>query len=250
MAPCTASNNNQCFMCFHDGKNFQMSIIKISDNSTIMSQLTLSTPSIDTYLKAHPATPPVSLETAYQSLQNKTCPSPDFLGWVDLPSRMMDQIGEIQKVAHTLHDMADVLIVCGIGGSYLGARALIEALKDTTSREVVFLGNHLSGREYERIFATYHGARVVACVISKSGTTLETAISYRLVRTFLLSKYSPEETQQRLVTITDEAHGALRAETVQQGYTSFVLPADIGGRYSVLTAVGLLPCAFAGIDIQ
>lgn len=129
-----------------------------------------------------------------------------------------------------MQDMSDVLIVCGIGGSYLGARALIEALKIPPTpfyqggTEIVFLGNHLSGVEYEKVFQKYAEKRVSACIISKSGTTLETAVSYRLVKNFLLSKYSEDEVRQRLVTITDETHGALRTETQKQGYTSFVLP--------------------------
>jgi len=103
--------------------------------------------------------------------------------------------------------------------------------------------------EYEKVFRKYAQKRVSACIISKSGTTLETAISYRLVRNFLLSKYSESEVKERIVTITDAEHGALRAETQKQGYKSYILPSDIGGRYSVLTAVGLLPIAVAGIDI-
>lgn len=132
----------------------------------------------------------------------------------------------------------------------MGARALIEALSDDASIDVVFLGNHLSGREYERIFKTYQNKKVSACVISKSGTTMETAISYRLVRDFLLSKYTPEEVQKRIVVVTDERSGALRAEADKQGYKSYVLPGDIGGRYSVLTPVGLVPCSVSGIDIH
>ncbi len=131
-----------------------------------------------------------------------------------------EKIAEIQTYADALSSKSDVLIVCGIGGSYLGARAIIEAFSDpyATSKncEVVFLGNHLSGREYERIFNQYQEKRVSACIISKSGTTLETAISYRLVRNFLLSKYLPEEVKERIITITDEKNGALRAESEKQ----------------------------------
>ena len=103
--------------------------------------------------------------------------------------------------------------------------------------------------EYEKVFQKYAQKRVSACIISKSGTTLETAVSYRLVRDFLLSKYAESEVRERIVTITDVKSGALRMETDKQGYISYVLPSDIGGRYSVLTAVGLLPLAVAGIDI-
>jgi len=198
------------------------------------------------------------MQEVHSSLQNWTCLGSDFLWWVDLPENTTEEdVWNIQHAAEELQKVSDVLIVCGIGGSYLGARAIIEALQTPLNpslsgghySEVVFLGNHLSGREYDRIFASLQNKRVSACIISKSGTTLETAISYRLVRNFLLSKYSEEEVKNRIITITDENNGALRVETMRQGYHSFILPADIGGRYSVLTPVGLLPCAFAGIDI-
>lgn len=196
----------------------------------------------------------ISLWDAHRALQEKTCRGSDFLGWIDLPEEMTDEkIAEIQSYADNLRGKSDVLIVCGIGGSYLGARAILEAFSDlygSETCEVVFLWNHLSGREYDRIFTEYREKRVSACVISKSGTTMETAISYRLVRDFLLSKYSEEEVKTRIVTITDATNGALRVETDKQWYKSYILPGDIGGRYSVLTAVWLLPCAVAGVDIR
>ena len=220
-----------------------------------MPTLTLATTYVDEFLSTRNLKPKISIEEAHTSLQNKTCQGAEYLGWMDLPLDMTDEkIREIQDFTQELRKNADVLIVCGIGGSYLWARALLEAFSDpyesSLSGKVVFLWNHLSGREYERIFTQYREERVVACIISKSGTTMETAISYRLVRDFLLSKYSPEEVQRRIVTITDETHGALRAETEKEVYKSYVLPGNIGGRYSVLTPVGLVPCAFAGIDIQ
>lgn len=183
-------------------------------------------------------------------MQKKTCLGSDFLGWINLPKGIQDDIADIQGTAEMIRSVSDVLIVCGIGGSYLGARAVIEALQPICETiEIIFLGNHLSGTEYEKIFQKYADKSVSTCVISKSGTTLETAISYRLVRAFLLSKYSETEVRERIVTITDEQQGALRTETEKQGYKSYILPGDIGGRYSVLTAVGLLPIAVAGIDI-
>lgn len=188
------------------------------------------------------------------SLQEKTCSGSEYLGWIDFPETLSNEkIAEIQSYGDSLREKSDVLIVCGIGGSYLWARAIIEAFSDpygSDSCEVIFLGNHLSGREYDRIFTKYAEKNVSACVISKSGTTMETAISYRLVREFLLSKYSPEEVKARIVTVTDEKNGALRAESDKQGYKSYILPGDIGGRYSVLTPVWLIPCAVAWVDIQ
>ncbi|MBP7773652.1 glucose-6-phosphate isomerase [Candidatus Gracilibacteria bacterium] len=217
-----------------------------------MSSISLSTRYVDDFLQGKVKnTPQISLFDAHKSLQEKTCKGAEYLGWIDLPAHMPDEkISEIQEYSDTLRNESDVLIVCGIGGSYLGARALIEALSDDASIDVVFLGNHLSGREYERIFKTYQNKKVSACVISKSGTTMETAISYRLVRDFLLSKYTSEEVQRRIVVVTDEKNGALRLEVDKQGYISYVLPGDIGGRYSVLTPVGLIPCAVAGINIR
>jgi glucose-6-phosphate isomerase len=218
-----------------------------------MSNLSLSTSYVDDFLqKSSSGESPISLLEAHTLLQEKTCKWSDYLGWIDLPEEMTDEkIAEIQSYAHTLRTQSDVLIVCGIGGSYLGARALIEACIDhsNSKTEVVFLWNHLSGTEYERIFLYYHDKRVSACIISKSGTTMETAISYRLVRNFLLSKYSAEEVKMRIVTITDEKNGSLRTETEIQWYKSYILPSDIWGRYSVLSSVGLLPCAVAGVDI-
>lgn len=216
--------------------------------------LSIETGYVDIFLAWRNWIPTISITEAHKSLQEKTCKGSEYLGWLDLPEDMTDEkIAEIQSYADKLREKSDVLIVCGIGGSYLGARAILEAFSDpygSETCEVVFLWNHLSGREYERIFTKYREKRVSACVISKSGTTMETAISYRLVRDFLLSKYSEEEVKSRVVSITDEKNGALRAETDKQWYKSYILPGDIGGRYSVLTAVWLLPCAVAGVDIQ
>ena len=131
-----------------------------------------------------------------------------------------EKITEIQDYANKMAANTDVLIVCGIGGSYLGTRAIIEALEGIILSdrlcEVVYLGNHLSGREYERIFTQYKNKRISACIISKSGTTIETAISYRLVRNFLLSRYSLAEVKERIVVVTDERAGSLRAESDKQ----------------------------------
>lgn len=216
--------------------------------------LLIRTDYVDKFITGKEWGPMISLADAHQSLQERTCKGAEYLGWINLSEDMTDdKIAEIQSHAESIREKSDVLIVCGIGGSYLGARAILEAFSDpygSETCEVVFLWNHLSGREYDRIFTKYREKRVSACIISKSGTTMETAISYRLVRDFLLSKYPLEEVNTRIVTITDEKNGALRAETDRQWYKSYILPHDIGGRYSVLTAVWLLPCAVAGIDIQ
>jgi len=217
--------------------------------------LSLSTSYVDNFLKKTAVDRPViSLLEAHKSLQDKTCKGSDYLWWINFPEEVTDEkITEIQDYANKMAANTDVLIVCGIGGSYLGTRAIIEALEGIILSdrlcEVVYLGNHLSGREYERIFTQYKNKRISACIISKSGTTIETAISYRLVRNFLLSRYSLAEVKERIVVVTDERAGSLRAESDKQWYKSYILPGDIGGRYSVLTPVGILPCAIAGIDI-
>lgn len=214
------------------------------------SPLTLNTDYVDVFLWNKKTSPKISLWEAHKSIQDKSSIGSEYLGWIDLPeSTNNETLSEIQTFCEMLQSNTDVLIVCGIGGSYLGARALIEALNIWT-KEVVFLGNHLSGLEYEKVFTKYRDKTVSACIISKSGTTIETAISYRLIRNFLLSKYSLEEVKKRIVTVTDEKNGALRTESDKQGYKSYILPSDIGGRYSVLTPVGLIPCAFSGVDIQ
>jgi glucose-6-phosphate isomerase len=216
--------------------------------------LSLSTTYVDDFLSKTSVSPSViTLTDAHKSLQNKTCKGSEYLWWIDFPEDITDErIIEIQNCANKIIANTDVFIVCGIGGSYLGTRAIIEAFSDPRTQntcEFVYLGNHLSAREYERIFHKYSEKRISACVISKSGTTLETAISYRLVRDFLLSKYSEEEVKTRIFTVTDRENGALREESDKQWYQSYVLPGNIGGRYSVMTPVWLFPCAIAGIDI-
>ncbi len=215
-----------------------------------MTQFFIDTTYIDTYLGDKNSSQKISLETAHKSLQDKTCRGADYLGWIHNESVNASLLENIAYHAAQIIQRNDVLLVCGIGGSYLGARAVIEALWAKSKTQVIFLGYHLSGREYKKIFDSIKDKSVSACVISKSGTTMETAIAYRMVKKFLLSKYSEMELQSRIITITDEKNGALRTETQKQWYVSYVLPGNIGGRYSVLTPVGLLPIAVAGIDIQ
>lgn len=214
-----------------------------------MWKLYLNTSYVDSYLADKKYTSSISLEEAHKSLQNKTSKWSDYLGWIHPEANVQSLLSDIIHHASEITKRYDVLLVCGIGGSYLGARAVIESL-GSSQTEILFLGYHLSGKEYQKIFERIKDKSVAACIISKSGTTMETAIAYRMVRKFLLSKYSPAELQGRIITITDEKNGALRTETQKQWYVSYVLPSDIGWRYSVLTPVGLLPIAVAGIDIQ
>ncbi len=192
---------------------------------------------------------PVSITDAHKFIQEKTCLWNEYLGWLH-PEYIEPTVEDIISHAEKIRSTSDVFIVCGIGGSYLGARALIEAFDKNWGIDIVFLGNHLSSREYKKVFNKYREKNISACIISKSGTTLETALSYRLIKTLLLSKYSPEEVRERISVVTDAEKWTLKQEAIKEGYKQYILPDDIGGRYSVLTPVGLLPCAVAGIDIR
>ena len=215
-----------------------------------MQYLSLNTSYVDFYLKNKYTENNPQLIEAHESIQDKACRGADYLGWIEWVDASDTVLENISYHAIEVIKRNDILLVCGIGGSYLGARAIIEALGNMSKTQVIFLGYHISGKEYERVFELIKDKSVSACIISKSGTTMETAIAYRMVRKFLLSKYPEVELQGRIVTITDEKNGALRTETEKQGYVSYVLPSNIGGRYSVLTPVGLFPIAVAGIDIR
>ena len=175
----------------------------------------------------------------------------DYLGWVDKPiSPDFMEIELIQSTAEALRSHSEVLIVIGIGGSYLGARAAIEMLNPSLSSNVFFAGHHLSGAYLKQLIQEIGNRDVSLNVISKSGTTTEPALAFRFLRQYMLQRYGKEETKRRIVITTDLEKGALREMARREGYGSFTVPSDIGGRYSVLTPVGLLPMAFAGIDIN
>lgn len=195
---------------------------------------------------------------ALDTLHNKTGEGNDFLGWVTLPSDYdKEEFARIKKAAEFIKNNADVLIVIGIGGSYLGARAVIEALtspnynllnKDTP--DIYFIGNSISPSMLNETLALCEGKDICVNVISKSGTTTEPAIAFRVFRDLVNSKYSKEEAAKRIFATTDKAKGTLKELADAEGYETFVVPDDVGGRFSVLTAVGLLPIAAAGIDID
>lgn len=175
----------------------------------------------------------------------------DYLGWVNKPiSPDFMEIELIQSTAEALRSHSEVLIVIGIGGSYLGARAAIEMLNPSLSSNVFFAGHHLSGAYLKQLIQEIGNRDVSLNVISKSGTTTEPALAFRFLRQYMLQRYGKEETKRRIVITTDLEKGALREMAKREGYVSFTVPSDIGGRYSVLTPVGLLPMAFAGIDIN
>lgn len=195
---------------------------------------------------------------ALNTLHNKTGEGNDFLGWVDLPTNYdKDEFSRIKKAADFIKKNADVLIVIGIGGSYLGARAVIEALKSSNynllakdTPQIYFIGNSISPSMLNETVALCEGKDICVNVISKSGTTTEPAIAFRVFRDLVYSKYSDEEAATRIFCTTDKAKGTLKSLADTEGYETFVVPDDVGGRFSVLTAVGLLPIAVAGINID
>ena len=190
----------------------------------------------------------------HAGIENKTGAGNDFLGWVDYPTTYDKE--EFQKIvasAKEIRENYDCLVVCGIGGSYLGARAAIEALNGLLpddKMEILFLGQTFAPSYIAQVLKHLEKKNFAVNVISKSGTTTETALSFRLVKELLEKKVGKEKAAKAIYATTDKEKGALLDLSKKYGYTRFVLPADIGGRYSVFTAVGLLPMAVAGIDIQ
>ena len=195
---------------------------------------------------------------AMDTLMSKTGEGNDFLGWIDLPTNYdKEEFDRIKKSAEYIKKNADVLIVIGIGGSYLGARAVIEAVKSYNynllakdTPQIYFIGNSISPSSLNEIVSLCDGKDVCVNVISKSGTTTEPAIAFRVFRELVNSRYSKEEAAKRIFCTTDANKGTLKELADKEGYETFVVPDDVGGRFSVLTAVGLLPIAVAGIDID
>ncbi len=202
-----------------------------------------------------------AVTAAHTAIENKTGAGHEFLGWVDLPKNYdREEFARIQQAATKVKQDSDVLLVIGIGGSYLGARAAIEMLQhsfyNALSKEkrktpqIVFVGNNISSSYIHDVIDLLEGKDFSINVISKSGTTTEPAIAFRLFRKILEEKYGVEEARKRIYATTDKEKGALKTLANEEGYESFIIPDDIGGRYSVLTAVGLLPIAVANIDIN
>ena len=196
--------------------------------------------------------------SAHDTVNSKSGLGNDFLGWVTLPEDYdKEEFSRIKKAAEKIKNDTDVLIVIGIGGSYLGARAAIEFLKGPYYNslrkdvpEIYFTGNSISGSDLADVLALCEGKRVSVNIISKSGTTTEPAIAFRVFRKLLEERYGEEEAAKRIYCTTDKARGTLKALADEKGYECFVVPDDVGGRFSVLTAVGLLPIAAAGADID
>lgn len=188
------------------------------------------------------------LENAKEKLWSGKEP---FTGWVKLPFAYdKNELSAILSTAEKIRKQCEVLIVIGIGGSYLGAQAAISALRTETTPEIYFAGQNLSGTYHKELLDKIRGKELCLCVISKSGTTTESSVAFSVLKDELYRKYGRDEAAKRIYAITDAEKGILREETTREGYVSFVVPDDIGGRYSVLTAVGLLPIAVAGVDIK
>lgn len=198
------------------------------------------------------------VKLAHDMLHDGTGMGNDFIGWVNLPTDYdKDEFSRIKAAADKIKSDTDIFIVIGIGGSYLGARAAIEflrsqnynALKKDTP-DIYFTGNSISSTALSELLEICEGRNVSINMISKSGTTTEPAIAFRVFREYLEKKYGKEEARKRIYCTTDKARGTLKQLAVKEGYESFVVPDDVGGRYSVLTAVGLLPIAVSGADID
>lgn len=197
------------------------------------------------------------VKTAHDMLHEKKGPGSDYLGWVDLPHNYdKEEFARIKAAAERIRSNSDALVVIGIGGSYLGARAAIEALSHTfhnqmdDKTEIYFAGQNISATYISHLFDVLKDKDISVNVISKSGTTTEPAIAFRIFRDYMEKKYGKEEARKRIYATTDRAKGALKTLADEEGYETFVIPDDVGGRYSVLTAVGLLPIATAGLDID
>ncbi len=198
------------------------------------------------------------VERAHKLLYSKEGAGAEFLGWVELPQNYdRAEFTRIAAAAEKIRNDTDVFVVIGIGGSYLGARAAVEAMTSVfynllpdKKPQILFVGNNLSGDYLQSVLALCRGKRVSVNVISKSGTTLEPAAAFRLFKNFMEETYGKKEAAKRIYVTTDQQKGSLKPLADAEGYESFVVPDDVGGRYSVLTAVGLLPIAVAGLDIQ
>jgi len=199
-----------------------------------------------------------SASEALETVLNKSGAGNDFLGWVDLPVNYdKEEFARIKIAAEKIKKSCDVLVVIGIGGSYLGARAAIEFVKSPIynnlkkdTPDIYFAGNNISTTALTELISILDGKDFCVNVISKSGTTTEPAVAFRVFKAMLIDKYGEEGAKDRIFVTTDKARGTLKQFSDRAGYETFVVPDDVGGRYSVLTAVGLLPIAVAGIDID
>ena len=200
-----------------------------------------------------------AIDSHFLAIRERTGKGNDFLGWTDLPSAIDEiLIGKIEAAAIRFREKSEVSVVVGIGGSYLGARAVTEALsphfnllkKKTGNPIMLFAGNNISEDYLTELLQVLNEKEYTLTVISKSGTTTEPALTFRLLREHIVKKYGKAAAKQRIIAITDKEKGALKQLADEESYETFVVPGDVGGRYSVLTPVGLLPIAIAGFDIR
>lgn len=214
---------------------------------------------LSSFVKAHEySAMDAQIKAAHETLHSKKGLGNDFLGWIDLPEKYdREEFARIKASAEKIKKNSDVFIVIGIGGSYLGARAAIELLKSSfynnfkkDTPEIYFVGNNINSGYLNDVLSLCEGKDVSVNIISKSGTTTEPAIAFRVFRDLLEKKYGKDGAKERIFATTDKARGTLKNLADEEGYESFVIPDDVGGRYSVLTAVGLLPMAVAGCDID
>jgi len=199
------------------------------------------------------------MDVCHKALINKTGKGNDFLGWVNLPDEIDDAIlNKIKTDAERLQKLSKIVVVVGIGGSYLGARAIIDALNhnfsnflsDKKTPHIIYAGNNISEDYHSDLLDILDKNDYSLIVISKSGTTTEPAIAFRILKNHIEKKYGKESAKQRIIAVTDKSRGALKKVADSEGYSTYVIPDDVGGRYSVLTPVGLLPIAAAGFDIK
>ena len=226
-----------------------------------MSKITLDYSKAERFVSAEEVkNMKVQVEAAKKVLLDRSGAGNDFLGWIDLPVDYdKEEFARIQKAAEKIRNDSEVLLVIGIGGSYLGARAAIEFLRHSFynmipkekrgTPEIYFVGNSISTRYISHLIDVIGDRDFSINMISKSGTTTEPAIAFRVFKEMLEKKYGKEEATKRIYATTDKARGALKNLATEEGYESFVVPDDVGGRFSVLTAVGLLPIAVSGADI-
>lgn len=201
------------------------------------------------------------VERSHHLLEEKTGAGSKYLGWMDLPGQISkEELKRINKVAEKIKNNSDIFIVIGIGGSYLGARACIEALSHSFYNQlpdnkrktpaIYYAGHHVSGTYLRDLLDLIEGKDISLNVISKSGTTTEPAIAFRILKDYMEKRYGKKEARSRIFITTDGEKGALKSLAEDEGYESFIIPDDIGGRYSIFTPVGLLPIAVAGLDIE
>jgi len=198
-----------------------------------------------------------TVNQAAAELESQEGPGSDYMGWVDLPDRITDdQLQAFEESAARARQDAEIYVVVGIGGSYLGARAVLDALQTMAggprpdAPEILFAGTGLCSASLHRVLKRVVDRDFRICVVSKSGTTLEPAVAFRTLRAILQERYGRREAARRIIAVTDANDGALRTLADQEGYESYVIPDNVGGRFSVLTPVGLAPLAAAGIDIR